>query len=161
MANILVGMADLNVASSPDKLTTLGLGSCVGLVLYDAASKIGGMAHIMLPHSSINTDSKNKAKFADTAFESLLNLVTKKGANRLKLIAKLAGGANMFTSSAHDDIMKVGQRNVEACRNLLKEYSIPIVAEDTGGNYGRTIEFCCETSLLKIRTAWPVTEKYI
>jgi chemotaxis protein CheD len=161
MANILVGMADLNVGVSPDKLTTLGLGSCVGLILYDTASKIGGMAHIMLPSSSINTDRKNKAKFADTALEDLLKQLTLKGANRRRLVAKLAGGANMFTASAHDDIMKVGQRNVDMCRQLLKQNSIPIIAEDTGGNYGRTIEFCCETNLLKIRTVWPKSEKYI
>lgn len=161
MANILVGMADLNVGISPDKLTTLGLGSCVGLVLYDSKNKIGGMAHIMLPNSSINKDISNKAKFADTAFQELLRLLLSRGANRQKLIAKLAGGANMFTSSAHDDIIKVGQRNVYMCRRLLNEHSIPITAEDTGGNYGRTIEFCCETSLLKIRTVWPKSEKLI
>jgi len=161
MANILVGMADLNVGRSPDKLTTLGLGSCVGLILYDSISKVGGMAHIMLPNSSINTDTKNKAKFADTALEDLLRLLATRGANKRKLIAKLAGGANMFTSSSHDDIMKVGQRNVAMCHRLLDEYSIPIIAEDTGGNYGRTIEFCCETSLLKIRTVWPKCEKFI
>ena len=161
MANILVGMADLNVGRSPDKLTTLGLGSCVGLILYDSSSKIGGMAHIMLPSSSINTDTKNKAKFADTAFETLINLLVSKGVNKRKLVAKLAGGANMFSSSTHDDIMKVGQRNVAMCKQLLAQNSIPVIAEDTGGNYGRTIEFCCETNVLKIKTVWPKSEKFI
>lgn len=161
MANILVGMADLNVGRSPDKLTTLGLGSCVGLILYDSKSKIGGMAHIMLPNSAINTDINNKAKFADTAFTELLRLLILRGASKQKLIAKLTGGANMFTASAHDDIMKVGQRNVDMCRRLLNEHSIPIAAEDTGGNFGRTIEFCCETNLLKIRTVWPKNERFI
>ena len=161
MARILVGMADMNVAASPDTLTTLGLGSCVGLIIYDGVHKIGGMAHIMLPSSLINTDLKNKAKFADTAFESLLKVLAGKGADRRKYVAKLAGGANMFSSATQSDILKVGQRNVEACKSLLREHSIPIIAEDTGGDCGRTIEFDCETSRLKIRTVWPASEKYI
>ena len=161
MATILIGMADLNVAGSPDKLTTIGLGSCVGLVLYDATNKIGGMAHIMLPSSAINTDTKNKAKFADTAFDSLVKMIASRGGNTKKLVAKLAGGANMFTTTSQSDIMKVGQRNVDMCRQILKKHDIPIIAEDTGGNIGRTIEFCCETSLLKVRTVWPKNEKFI
>jgi chemotaxis protein CheD len=161
MATILVNMADLNVAASPDTLTTIGLGSCVGLVLYDALVKIGGMAHIMLPDSAINTDFKNKAKFADTAVETLIQLIASRGAHPGRLSAKLAGGANMFSTSSQNDIMKVGQRNVDACRRLLKNRNIPILSEDTGGNVGRTIEFYPDSCLLKVRTVWPKNEKMI
>jgi chemotaxis protein CheD len=161
MANHLIGIAELAVAKAPDTITTLGLGSCIGLVMYDPVNKIGGMAHVMLPSSTSDLEFKSKAKYADTAFVELLGKVTGSGASRYKLVAKLAGGAHMFVSSVNNDIMKVGQRNIDMCKKLLMEHSIPLVAEDTGGNVGRTIEFDCGTGALKVRTAWPKTEKTI
>ncbi len=161
MGSILVGMADLNVARSPDTLVTLGLGSCVGLILYDADKKFGGMAHIMLPTRPAGTESKNKAKFADTAIEELRSRLFGMGASNKNLMAKMAGGAHMFSFSESSDILKVGLRNAEMCREILRDMRIPLVAEDTGGNCGRTIEFCCETFALKIRVASANAEKTI
>ena len=159
MANVVIGIADMNVTQSPDTLITLGLGSCVGLVLYDKASKIGGMVHIMLP---VSRDAvSNKAKYADTGVGYLYSRMIRYGANRKTMIAKLAGGAHMFGVSGNNDVMKVGEKNIEICHRLLNEYGIPIKGEETGGNIGRTLEFCCETGNLKIRTAWPRTEKII
>ncbi len=137
---IIVGMADLNVARGGDILTTLGLGSCVGITLYDPLTRIGGMAHIMLPDSRAfsATESANKAKFADTAIAALLQKLVLNGANRATLIAKIAGGANMF-ALARTDVIKVGIRNAQAVRDVLRSYNLPLVADETGGTYGRTI----------------------
>ena len=150
MAAIVVGMADMKACRSPETLTTLGLGSCVGICLYDRITKISGMAHIMLP--SLNGYAgQSRAKFADSAIVDLVAQMTRMGANRASLVAKLAGGAHMFTGSANN-ILKVGERNVEASLRALAELRIPVQANDTGGSYGRTIELFSETGLLKIRT---------
>ncbi|XEC97133.1 chemotaxis protein CheD [Paenibacillus tarimensis] len=150
---VKVGMADLNVASDGAIIKTTGLGSCVGLTLFDPRTKVAGMAHIMLPTSSIARESKlNAAKYADTAVPELIRLLVSFGAAKQRLIAKLAGGAQMFAFSGQSDTMRIGPRNVDSCKKLLADYSIPILAEDTGGNYGRTIELECSTGMLFIRS---------
>ena len=93
---IKVGMADLNICKAPDVITTLGLGSCIGLVFYDPVSKVGGMVHYMLPDSTKVRNNSNIAKFADTGIDELLRRVIAAGANKGRLIAKIAGGAKMF-----------------------------------------------------------------
>ncbi len=151
---IKVGMADLNAASNPGILTTLGLGSCVGIVFYDDKNKIGGMAHIMLPSSRIaGGDNINEAKFADTAIEKLLDLMAGMGAKFTNITAKLAGGAQMFANrNGSNDVLKIGQKNVEQILKILQEKDIKVLAQDTGGNYGRTIELHTETGVLMIKT---------
>jgi chemotaxis protein CheD len=150
---IKVGIADLNLVRSPDRIRTSGLGSCVGVVIFDEQTKIGGLAHIMLPDSSLaKTETFNKAKFADTAIPLLTKMLINEGALRKRLKAKIAGGAQMFLFPSKNEIMRIGPRNVEAVKKQLKRENIPIVAEDVGGNSGRTIEFDPSTSLLEIRT---------
>jgi chemotaxis protein CheD len=144
-------MADLNVAGVDESLRTTGLGSCVGIALYDSFTKVSGLAHIMLP-TSTNANEPNRAKYANTAVPLLIELMEKKGANKRRLTAKLAGGAQMFTFAGQSDLMRIGPRNVEAVKEALQLYTIPIVAEDTGGNCGRTIELFSDGSLV-IRTA--------
>ena len=150
---IKVGMADLKVVEYPDALTTLGLGSCVGMCLYDATSKVTGMAHIMLPSSKAIRKNENLAKFADTAIVELLKIMEAKGARKTRMYAKIAGGAQMFSFSSASDSMKIGERNADAVREILKAMSIPIKADDTGGNFGRTIEFFSDSGKLVIKTA--------
>ncbi|MBF8983070.1 chemotaxis protein CheD [Lutibacter sp. B2] len=153
MAKIIkVGMADLNVMKESGILTTLGLGSCVGITLYDPLKKIGGLAHIMLPSSKSIRNNSNLAKFSDTAVRLLLDDILKLGASRARLVSKLAGGAQMFAFSNRNDIMKIGERNVIATKEVLRELHIPIVAEDTGGNFGRTIELYTDTGKMLIKT---------
>jgi chemotaxis protein CheD len=147
-----IGMADLNAAKDPSVLVTLGLGSCVGVCLYDPVTKVIGMAHIMLPSSSEIKNNTNKAKFADTAIQLLLERMTNLGAMRNRLVAKLAGGAQMFSFKNANDLMKIGERNVEAVKRELGRFSIPIVAEDVGGSYGRSIEFYSSNGDLSIKT---------
>jgi chemotaxis protein CheD len=149
---IKVGMADLNVCKSPDALTTLGLGSCIGIILYDQRTKVSGLAHIMLPDSTQIKKNENKAKFADTAIYELIKEMEKIGAHKSRLVSKIAGGAQMFSFSGNNDMMRIGERNAEATRKLLKELGIPLLAEECGKNYGRTIEFYSETGELHIKT---------
>ena len=141
---IKVGMADLNLCRDPDIIPTLGLGSCIGIALYDPSTKIGGLAHIMLPDSTKMRNNSNIAKFADTGIEELLNRMIKAGAVKSRLVAKIAGGAKMFEVSGLSDIGNVGQRNAEASRAKLKQLGIRLIAEDTGLNYGRTVELHCD-----------------
>ena len=151
-AIIKVGMADLSIAKEPDVLTTLGLGSCVGIALYDSAIKLGGLAHIMLPDSTQIKNNSNKAKFADTAIELLIEQMLSEGARKNRIVAKIAGGAHMFDFKNMDDMMRIGTRNVTAVTQILKEIRIPIIAQDTGDNYGRTIELHTLTGTLRVRT---------
>ncbi|MDI4646197.1 chemotaxis protein CheD [Cohnella hashimotonis] len=150
---VKIGMADLNVASGGDSLKTTGLGSCVGLTLHDANQGIAGMAHIMLPSSDIAREGQiNIAKYADTAVPELLARLKAGGANLRRLVAKLAGGAQMFAFASGSDSMRIGPRNVESTKLALASYNIPIIAEDTGGNFGRTIEFSSASGILTIRS---------
>lgn len=149
---IKVGMADLKISKSPNKLTTLGLGSCVGVALYDPITKIGGLAHIMLPDSTQIKRNTNLAKFADTGIIELLHQMNKVGVNKERIVAKIAGGAQMFEFQQMDEPLRIGTRNILAVKRLLKELSIPLIASDTGSNYGRTVEFDLETGKLKIKT---------
>ncbi|MBP1155984.1 MULTISPECIES: chemotaxis protein CheD [unclassified Paenibacillus] len=150
---IKVGMADLNVAHMTGVLKTTGLGSCVGVTLYDARVKVAGMAHVMLPSSDIAREGKlNIAKYADSAIPELIRLMQALGAEVRRMEAKMAGGAQMFSFGTQSDTMRIGPRNVESCKEVLNRYRIPIKAEDTGANYGRTIEFDCQTGILIIRS---------
>lgn len=152
MEVVKVGMADLKVIEAPGILTTLGLGSCVGITLYDKRSKVAGLAHIMLPSSKEIKNNSNKAKFADTGIELLLEKMISIGADRFFLVAKIAGGSQMFSFNSKSNILKIGERNTIATKEKLKELKIPIVSEDTGGNYGRTIELNAEDGSLLVKT---------
>jgi len=147
---IKVGMADLKVCVSPNAVTTLGLGSCVGIAIRDPATKIGGLAHIMLPDSTQIRDNSNIPKFADTGIEELVRQIVAKGARRSGLVAKIAGGAQMFNFGSNS--IRVGERNVEATKKKLQQMGIPILAEDTGKDYGRTVIFYPETGDFVIRS---------
>ena len=150
---IKVGMADLNVCKAPDVITTLGLGSCIGLVLYDPVTKVGGMGHYMLPDSTKIRQNQNKLKFADTGIQALVEELEKQGLSRKNMIAKIAGGAKMFQFSSDTAMGNIGEKNVEAVREVLKQYGIKIVSEDVGLNYGRTIVFDPVTKDLTVVTA--------
>lgn len=152
-AIIKVGMADLKVATEGTILRTTGLGSCVGVTLFDPIAKIAGMAHVMLPSSDIAREGTiNKAKYADTAIPEMIRLLLSNGAVASRLEAKLAGGAQMFSYGSGGDSMRIGPRNVESCRHILFKFNIPVKAEDTGGNYGRTIEIQSDSGKLLIRS---------
>lgn len=148
-----IGMADLVVSKHPANLLTLGLGSCIGLVIYDQLSKSAGMVHIMLPDSRDVKNIPKPGKFADTAVPLLLEELLKLGVNKSQLRAKMAGGAQMFSIPGKDNaIFSVGTRNVEATTKMLANAGVRLVASDTGGNKGRSVEFSTETMKLVVKT---------
>ena len=150
---IKVGIAQMDVTKVPNTIRTSGLGSCVGVILYDESKKIAGLIHIMLPDSKLGrAESINVAKFADTGISAMIDLLKLEGVQKFKLKAKIAGGAQMFQFTSDKNSMRIGPRNVEAVKQELERNSIPLIAEDTGGSSGRTIEFDPMTSKLHIRT---------
>ena len=143
---IKVGMADLKTCVPPNGITTLGLGSCVGIALRDPVTKVGGLAHIMLPDSTKIKQNSNIYKFADTGIDELVKQIALIGGRKDRLVAKIAGGANMFKfAGSNPNTVTVGESNVAATKEKLKSLNIPILAEDTGNNYGRTVVFYPET----------------
>lgn len=149
---IKVGMADLKTCKAPDAVTTLGLGSCVGIALRDPVLKIGGLVHIMLPDSKAMRSSNSViAKFADTGIVELVRQLELIGANKSRLVAKIAGGATMFQVQNRSEIMKIGERNVSSTISTLESLNIKLLAQDTGANYGRTVTFFPETGEFHIR----------
>lgn len=151
---VKVGIADLNIVTAPGMIRTAGLGSCVGIVIYDEGKHIAGLSHILLPDSSLAKQTDiNYFKYADTAIPILVNKLVGEGARRYALKAKLAGGAQMFHFTSNSDIMRIGPRNTEAVLAILEALRIPVIASDTGGKIGRTIEFNPQTNRLKIKKA--------
>lgn len=153
MSNVIkVGMADLAVCSGEDAVTTLGLGSCIGIAIRDPVTGIGGLVHIMLPDSTEIRNNSNRPKFADTGIEDLVNAIVKKGGNRSRLVAKIAGGAQMFGSGGSANTIRVGERNAQASKKKLMQMRIPLLASDTGNTYGRTVIFYPKTGDYVIRS---------
>ncbi len=148
----MVGMADYKVCHCPQRISTLGLGSCLGVVLYDSTTKMCGMAHVMMPDSTRITDNKNRKKFADTCLFDMYAEMLERGALKKGIVAKIAGGATMFSNQNGNKFLNIGQQNTEAVRKILDEWKIPIVAEDVGSTYGRTIEFNPETGELFVKS---------
>ncbi len=148
---VKVGIAEGRVVHAPARIRTTGLGSCVGVVLFDRAAGIAGLAHVLLP--SAPSDVANPAKYADTAVPWLLSEMRREGADPRRVQAKLAGGAQMFASAGKSDILRVGPRNAETVTAALRSLGIPILAADVGGNVGRTIEFDPVTGILQVKTA--------
>lgn len=149
---VVVGIADLKIVTAPDLIRTSGLGSCVGVVLYDEVIQVAGLAHVLLPDSSLTKQTKmNHYKYADTAIPILIRKLVEHGARKSMLKAKIAGGAQMFQFASNSDVMRIGPRNAEAVQKELLACQIPIISSDLGGNAGRTIEFDPVTSKLKVR----------
>jgi chemotaxis protein CheD len=151
---IHVGMADLVVSKHPATLITLGLGSCIGLVIFDQITRTAGMVHIMLPDSREAKNIPKPGKFADTAVPLLLEDLAKLGVSKSQLRAKMAGGAQMFSLPGKTDsaIFGVGNRNIEATMKMLAAAGIKLVASDTGGSKGRSVEFSTETLKFMVKT---------
>lgn len=139
-----VGIGDVHVSDQPgDVLVAYGLGSCVGVVVHDPVMKAGGMAHVALPKSLSARESGTFSDFryADTGVSVLLDGVLRLGADRVRLVARIAGGARMFDVLPELEFMDIGARNAEAVRGVLSAMRIPIVAEDIGGTDGRTMRY--------------------
>ena len=149
-----IGMAQWHVGKAPGIITTIGLGSCVGVTLYDPITKIGGMLHLMLADSTRFTYSTgiNRAKFADTGIRDMYENMLELGASKFDIVAKIAGGAQMFEIKEGNDLLNIGARNIEATEQTLQELNIRILGSDVGETYGRTIELDLDNGSLKVIT---------
>lgn len=144
-----VKIGDLAVSASPHILVTYGLGSCVAVMVYDPVAKVGGMNHFLLPNTQIGRQDDNPAKFSDSGIPLLIRRVQEQGAKKERLIAKVVGGANMFPSLTKNSI---GRKNIDAANEILRKNGIEIVASDTGGNWGRSVDFDLDTGLVIVRS---------
>ena len=155
MDTVHVKIADLAVRKDSGVLVTFGLGSCVGIALYDQRAKIGGLAHILLNDSvkftGPKTTSVNPAKFADTAIPHMLDMMIKMGARKTAITAKIAGGASLFNFKSETG--NVGDKNIKAVRDTLKNLGLKTVFEDVGGNYGRTMRLFIASGEVTISTS--------
>jgi chemotaxis protein CheD len=149
---IQVGIADLKLTREPGRLITLGLGSCVGVSLYDPVIRVGGLLHVMLPDSTQFSNVNKPSKFADTGINLMIQELQKYGARVSRLQAKLVGGAQMFSGLDEKMTLNIGLRNTEKSREMLHKYSIRILAEDVGGNRGRTMIVDTVNGQVTIRT---------
>ena len=147
MSTIMVNIAQIRVATPEDKLCALGLGSCVGVVLYDSGAKVAAMLHVLLPETDV-LGRKDRTKYADPGIRDLVDAVVQAGAKRANLQAKIAGGASVLASGVG---MGIGQKNGEVCQRVLKELNIKIAAKDLGGTSGRSVTFDPETGIMYIR----------
>ncbi len=134
-------VADFAVANGDTLLVTVGLGSCVAIALHDAQAQVGGLAHVLLPSTGMSQDRSNRAKFPSSAVPLLCERMQALGARAGRIRAKIVGGASMFTSLLSASGLQIGERNVVATRVALEHAGIPIVAQDVGGDYGRSVYF--------------------
>jgi chemotaxis protein CheD len=136
---IIVKVADLRSGTGNDILVTIGLGSCVAIVLYDATAHVGGLAHVLLPSPALGRPDSNPAKFPQTALPILLEQMGQQGASIRRISARLVGGASMFSGLGAPGTIQMGERNIVASRQALHQHGVAIVGEATGGDFGRTV----------------------
>ena len=153
MTEIRVKVADYAVGGRDEQtLTTIGLGSCVAIILYDAVAQIGGLAHVLLPSESMARDRSNPAKFPASAVALMLAEMTRRGADTRRVRAKLVGGASMFANLIPAGGINIGERNVTAARDALGGCGVPIVAEDIGSDHGRSVHFHLQDGRVEVRS---------
>jgi chemotaxis protein CheD len=149
---LLVRVADLRAGVGDDVLVTVGLGSCVAILLYDAEARVGGLAHVLLPSPALAARDANPAKFPQYAVPNLLQLMTAQGARKDRVTGRLAGGASMFAALAPPGTVQMGERNLVAARQALSSHGVPLVGEAVGGDYGRTVRFRVRDGRVEVST---------
>jgi len=151
MKEIVVGIADLKVSRhSDDIMVTYALGSCVAVAAYDPVARVGGLLHFMLPSSSLNVSKarENPSMFADTGLPVLFKSCYELGADKKRMIVKIAGGANIIGDAS---FFRVGQKNLTTLRKILWRNGILLSGEDTGSNTNRTLRFHIRDGRVQVR----------
>ncbi|MEP6618426.1 MAG: chemotaxis protein CheD [bacterium] len=150
---VRVKVADYAVRQGEHVIATIGLGSCVAIVLYDREAQVGGLAHILLPNKSMARETENLAKFPETIVPVMLDDMRRAGsAEGARISAKIVGGASMFGTLVNGSGINVGERNIVATREVLASAGIPILAEDTGLDYGRSVYFHLADGRVEVRS---------
>jgi chemotaxis protein CheD len=156
-----VGIGQLRVLRGEGILAAHGLGSCIGLFLYDPAAKVGGLAHIMLPGRKPADMPVSSSRYAENAFENLMDQMAPLGAAPARIGAILVGGAHMFRDAYEDVRQTIGQKNQDAVLDMLRRRLVPIVARDLGGEIGRTMEADVSTGTVIVRTFRSGTKEFL
>jgi chemotaxis protein CheD len=149
---VMVRVADLRIGEADDVLVTVGLGSCVAILLHDAEARVGGLAHVLLPSPALSRQDGNPAKFPQSAVPRLIELMTASGARRDRITARLAGGASMFAALTPPGTIQMGERNLVAARQALNTSGLPLVAEAVGGDFGRTVRLQVRDGQVEVRS---------
>ena len=151
--DVRVKVADYAVRKGGETIVTIGLGSCVAIALYDQESRVGGLAHILLPNKSMSRETLNPAKFPETIVPLMLDEMRRLGVRDPSRIgAKIIGGASMFAQLIVGTGINVGERNVLATKEVLASAGIPLLAEDTGLDYGRSVYFHLTNGRVDVRS---------
>lgn len=151
---LVVRVADLRIGVADDVLITVGLGSCVAILLHDAEARVGGLAHVLLPSPALARADGNPAKFPQSAVSRMLELMIADGARRERITGRLAGGASMFAALAPPGTIQMGERNLVAARQALNAHGVPLVAESVGGDFGRTVRLRVCDGRVEISTVY-------
>jgi chemotaxis protein CheD len=148
----MVGISELEVARAPAILGALGLGSCVAVILHDADARVGGLAHVLLPSTSVGRRQVGHApgRYAPTAVEELITRMQALGARPARLTARLVGGASMFAGLQPPGTIQMGERNVHAVREALHRRRVRVTGELVGGDFGRSVELDVETGRVQV-----------
>lgn len=157
LAQEVVGMAEIRVSAEPTLFSCLGLGSCVGIIAFDPAAKIGGLAHVMLPGAFQDRPTDRPGKFADTAIPAMIDHMVALGATRSQLVFAIVGGAQVFQfggpTSAESAHQEIGTRNVQSVLAVLAKMDLTQIAgQETGGSVGRAVTFNTSTGEVRVRT---------
>lgn len=157
---VRVGLAQFRIGDAPMEMTTMALGSCLGIVLYDPETSIGAMAHVMHPKRERVSNNANRAKFVDTAVSLMLDRMERRGAARRRVVAKIFGGARMFGHMKdRRNLPQIGEANVAAAREEFARLAIPVIADRTGGAKGRSIVFDLSNGMVTVRDSDGVEER--
>lgn len=155
----VVRVGEMAVRPAPGRLVTLGLGSCIAIVLHDPVAKVGGMAHVLLPAPPLEGDDDRVGRYAATAPAALLREMTGRGAVAARVRACLAGGAAMFTNLSAPGTIQVGQRNLVAAREALRELGVAVAGEAVGGGHGRNVEIDTDSGEVLVTSYAYATER--
>jgi chemotaxis protein CheD len=150
---LLVRVADLRTGVADDVLLTIGLGSCVAILLHDAEARVGGLAHVLLPSPALTRADGNPAKFPQSAVPRLLELMRADGARPERITGRLAGGARMFAALAPLGTIQMGERNLVAARQVLCHHGVRLIGEAVGGDFGRTVRLRVRDGVVEVSTA--------
>jgi chemotaxis protein CheD len=152
MSDTRVDIAALAAGAGEGTLYSIALGSCVAIVLYDAASRVGGLAHVLLPEPEGGRNGDNAARYPRTAVPALLDRMLALGADRARITGRLAGGASMFASLLPKGAVTIGRRNVDAARDALAAAGVPLVGEDVGQEHGRSVYLYLADGRVEVRS---------
>lgn len=148
-----VRIGELVVSDDPqDVLVAYGLGSCIGVCMYDPVTHTGGMVHALLPDSTRSNNKGNPFKFVDLGIDALMQNLLKMGAKRRRLSVYLIGGARVLAEPTFEDLLRIGERNLLAARAVLADLRLNVIAEAVGGHVGRTVRLYIDNGLVTIKT---------